>query len=286
MSTALQKAGPLKPEIRLAQAIFEYESILSEVEKSTFQALHSALAPTVTDVMRLTSEIDAENSRRRRRCVGPRLTNILQSIQQFTTIPDTIIGAAQSQIACAVWGVAKTTLLMASNYHSYFDGLSALFMQIGRNCPRYQTFGLLFPTPRLRIALCEYFILVVTLCKQAVLFLRRSVVSQLTLSIGNNFETHFGHFKAELRDAATVIQEEASLASKEEQRLERKESSAFRSRLSKQSDNAERRRRLKTRSNSSISVLAMTTKPPGKQQGNQVRANGFTTRTTTNNGPA
>jgi hypothetical protein len=247
MSTALQKAAPLKPEVRLGQAIRDYENILSEMDKSRFQVLRYDELPTATDVIKLTAEIDIENSRRRRRCVGPRLTSILQAVQQFSTIPDTIISSSQSPIAGAVWAVAKMTLLMASNYMSYFEGLSRLFMEIGCNCPRYQTFGLLFPHPRVHRALCEYFILVVNLCKQAIVFLQKSVVKQLTLSIASSFDIQFGRLKAELSDAARTIQEEVSLSSKQEQRLERKENSAFRTHLTKVSADSEKRRQLKNK---------------------------------------
>ena len=53
--------------------------------------------------MRLTTVIDSENSHRKgRRYVGPRLANILQAVQQFSTIVDTIVSGSQSQIARAI----------------------------------------------------------------------------------------------------------------------------------------------------------------------------------------
>jgi hypothetical protein len=74
--------------------------------------------PDATDVMRLTTQIDRENSHRKGlRCVGPCLTNILQAVQQFSTIVDMVIGGSQSQIACAIWGVLRMSLQVTSLQH-------------------------------------------------------------------------------------------------------------------------------------------------------------------------
>lgn len=101
MAVALRHAAPLKPEIRLAQAISEYEAILSDTQKAILRAyrLHSPPAPS--NVMKLTAEIDRESSRRKsRQCFGPRLTNLLQCFQQLSSIVDTFVGLSQSQIEC------------------------------------------------------------------------------------------------------------------------------------------------------------------------------------------
>jgi hypothetical protein len=115
MAVALHNAAPLKPEIQFVQALSEYEAILTDDQKTTFRTYHRQQPPDATDVMRLTAEIDRENSHRKgRRCVGPRLTNILQAVQQFSTIVDTIVGGSQSQIACAIWGVLKMSIQVIS----------------------------------------------------------------------------------------------------------------------------------------------------------------------------
>lgn len=98
MALALRNAAPLKPEIQLAQAVSVFEASLVADQKSKFRVYHGQSPPDVNDVMRLTAQIDKENSRRKsRRCVGPRLTNVLQSVQQFSTVVDVIIGGSQSQ---------------------------------------------------------------------------------------------------------------------------------------------------------------------------------------------
>lgn len=110
MALPLSKAGPLKPEIRLAQALSEFQANLTKEHKLEFR--NFSHPPDIVDVARLTAEIGRETGRlqRSRRCVGPKLTNILQSIQQYSTVADLVVEAAQSQIASAIWGAIRTVL--------------------------------------------------------------------------------------------------------------------------------------------------------------------------------
>jgi len=117
MSAALAAAGRLKPEVRLAQAVSLFEADLSGQQKASFrtykaQALNSP--PTTTDVMHLTAELDRKVSEKARslRCFGPRLTNVLQAVQQFAALGDIIIGGSQNLVACGVWALVRMTLLV------------------------------------------------------------------------------------------------------------------------------------------------------------------------------
>jgi len=118
MSSALAKAAPLKPEIRLAQEVSEFEAALSDEQKATFKSCKSqALAspPDAGDIMRLTAELDrrASGSGHRGRCFGPRFFNILETIQQFAALGDTVVGGSQNIIACGVWSLVRMTLLVS-----------------------------------------------------------------------------------------------------------------------------------------------------------------------------
>jgi len=118
MSSALAETARLKPEIRLAQAVSQFEAELSGEQKSTFrQCRNSSLKspPTIHDVMRLTAEMDLRLSKSRRggRCFGPRFTNVLQAIQQFAALGDIIVGGSQNIIACGVWSLVRMTLLVS-----------------------------------------------------------------------------------------------------------------------------------------------------------------------------
>ncbi|MCJ1428875.1 hypothetical protein MMC29_006786 [Sticta canariensis] len=231
MALSLAKAAPLKPEIKLAQALSEFEAVLPDDQKTKLRTYRGQSPPNPTDVMRFTAEIDRDAGRNRksRQCVGTRLTNVLQSIQQFSTVVDLIVGSSQSQIAGAIWGTVKLSLQLASTFSSYFDQLSALFMRIGLTCPRYQDFGLLYPkSTRLQSALCDYFVVIVCLCKEAVLFLKKPFWSQLSSSMLKPFESEFGKFQQDLKSLASAIREEVSLASNQEQQNEVQEMSRFR----------------------------------------------------------
>ena len=112
MALSLAKAAPLKPPIRLAQALSEFETVLTDDQKSKLRTYRGQSPPTPTDVAKFTAEIDKDTCRNRksRKCVGTRLTNVLHSVQQFSTVADLIVGSSQSQIAGAIWGSVKLAL--------------------------------------------------------------------------------------------------------------------------------------------------------------------------------
>lgn len=112
MALSLAQAAPLKPEIKLAQALSEFEAVLPDDQKTKLRTYRGQSPPNSTDVIRFTAEIDrdAGRNRRSRQCVGPRLTNVLNAVQKFSTVVDSIVGSSQSQIAGAIWGTLKISL--------------------------------------------------------------------------------------------------------------------------------------------------------------------------------
>lgn len=64
--------------------------------------------------MRLTAEIDRHTGKIvGGRCFGPRFTNVLQAVQQFAALGDIVVGGSQNIIACGVWSLVRTTLLVS-----------------------------------------------------------------------------------------------------------------------------------------------------------------------------
>ncbi|KAL8337978.1 hypothetical protein RB598_006725 [Gaeumannomyces tritici] len=185
MSSALTWAGTLKPEIRLAQKVSEFEAALSDEQKAAFRSYRSqarASPPDAGDIMRLTAEVDRRAAGRgyRGRCFGPRFSNILQTTQQFAALGDVVVGGSQNIIACGIWSLVRMTLLVVANFHSYFEKLSDLLMAIGRSSPRHEMMALLYPqSKRLQSYFCEYFIVVVNLCHQHLKLTNKSVLCQL-----------------------------------------------------------------------------------------------------------
>ena len=117
MSSALAKASSLKPEIRLAQAVSEFEADLSNEQKSKFRALRLqslSTTPGPRDVMQLTAEVDHCTSKKfTNACFGPRFTNFLHGVQQFAALGDVVIGGSQNLIACGVWSLVRMSLLVS-----------------------------------------------------------------------------------------------------------------------------------------------------------------------------
>ena len=104
----VSNAAPLEPEIKLVQAIHDYETILSDEDRSQ---LHSQELPNVTAAINFTTLIDRQCSSRRSRCMGPRLVTFLESIQQFSQVVDTFV-SSHPEVAALVWGGVKFTLLV------------------------------------------------------------------------------------------------------------------------------------------------------------------------------
>ena len=106
MALAIAKAAPLRPEIKLFQALSEYEAQLSAEQTQSYK---NSL-PGAAAVMALTCEIDRQNAGRRTRRCGARLTSFLNSVKGFTAIIDLIITSSGNPIAGAVWGAVKVSI--------------------------------------------------------------------------------------------------------------------------------------------------------------------------------
>ncbi|KAH7118972.1 hypothetical protein B0J11DRAFT_552234 [Dendryphion nanum] len=214
MSKVLANTFRLKPEIRLAQAVSQFEACLSDEQKRNFRAHQSQLlniSPTHGDVMRLTAEIDRRMSRdTKSRCVGPRFTSFLEGVQQFAALGDVVVGGSQNIVACGVWSLVRMSLLSIINISSYVEKLSVLFMDIGRSAPRYQTMAILYPqSKQLQSQLLEYFTIVVNLCCHLLKFSQKSTFLQLTHSLT---DSDLKIFKTELTRWSDSIKEEMILA--------------------------------------------------------------------------
>jgi len=114
MALTLSKAGTFKPEIRLAQAVSQFEASLSDGQKDAFRTQREQamkFSPSTKDVLQITAEID--NSRKvGERCFGTRFTKLLHGAQQFASLGDVVVGSSQNVIACGVWTVIRMSLLV------------------------------------------------------------------------------------------------------------------------------------------------------------------------------
>ncbi|KAJ3571535.1 hypothetical protein NPX13_g5341 [Xylaria arbuscula] len=214
MSSVITNLSRLKPELRLAQAVSEFEAALSDQQKATFRSYRSqsqASPPDAGHFMRLTAEIDRLSAGKTRggRCFGPRLSNILQSTQQFAACGDVAIGGTQNVIAGSVWSLVRITLLVM-NFSVYFDKLSTLLMAIGRSAPRYQTLALLYhQSKELRSYLYEYFTVIVRLFHAQFKLLQKSTFGQF-MSISFLSEADLKAYQSDCEFWASSIKEEVN----------------------------------------------------------------------------
>ena len=124
---------------------------------------------------------------------------------------------------------------MASNCSQHYKNLSALLVEVGKSCPRFQEYGTLFTESKgLQKHLCLYFAAVIDLCKEIVLFFRKSMIAQLPKLV-LSFDATFSSIKATLRQLSTAVKDEVALASSRQEKQERglnaeerKENSKFR----------------------------------------------------------
>ncbi|CZR58343.1 uncharacterized protein PAC_08235 [Phialocephala subalpina] len=250
MSSVLANASPLKPEIRLAQAVSQFEADLSSDQKATLRTYRSQIQdvpPDPSDVMRLTAEIDrrATGKRGAGRCFGPRMTNFLHAVQQFAAVGDVMIGGSQNLIACGVWSLVRISLLSIVNFSSYLEKLSSLLMNAGRSAPRYQTIALLYTrSKKLQSHLAEYFIVVVGLCHMLFRFTQKSTIGQFASSLS---DSELGAYQSNLDLWANSIKEEVSMLVAEKIEEEAQENTGFRALLSKGSKSASLEQKIKKR---------------------------------------
>lgn len=274
----LSTPARLKADIRLAQAVSQFEADLTTQEKAVFRIQRAQARdrpPELSDVMHLTASIDRKASSQmgtRTRCVGPRLTNFLQSIQQYVAIGDVVVGGSQNLVACGVWALVRSSFLvrqiffltggiakmvarfpklmsvfqLVANHATYLEKLSILFMHAGRSAPRYQQMALLYPRSRaLQAHLCEYMIVVVHICHHVLKFSQNSYIKQLSVAtIGDG---DLKQYQVDLETWATAIREEVNLLMGRTIEDEAKENSGFRAVMSSFSDSTAYRRTAKDR---------------------------------------
>ncbi|KAF5637893.1 heterokaryon incompatibility protein het-E-1 [Fusarium sp. NRRL 52700] len=247
MALVLREIAGLKPDIRLAQAVSEFEAALTAEQKLTFRASRNAAlstAPTMSDVMRLTAEMDlkATSKHGRIRCFGPRLTNMLQAIQQFAALGDIVVGGSQNLIACGVWSAARMTVHVMTGYLTHLEKLSVLFMTVGRNAPRYQAMAAIYPKSKnLQRYLCEYFIVVTQLCYQLVTWVQKPALNRISTSLR---DPDMKSFQADLETWSASIKEEADLLLSQRFQEESKENAVFRSKVSYRSEYIHHRQKI------------------------------------------
>ncbi|KAI9683533.1 MAG: hypothetical protein M1822_006073 [Bathelium mastoideum] len=211
MSKALARASHLKPEIRLAQAVKEFEASLTSEQKAEFVADKSRSQespPDEKDVVRFMAEID-RSCKRGRGKFGRRMTTFVRTIQQFVAVGDVLVGSSQNVFACGLWTVVRISLLAVVVHDEYLETASNLIMVIGRGAPRYQNMALLYPHSRtLQSHFVEYLIVVVRLCSRLLSLTKKPTIAKIASTFS---DSDLKNFRSELERLANDIKEEVDL---------------------------------------------------------------------------
>lgn len=93
----------------LQVALREFQNVLNPDQKAQLLALNTT--PDAAAVIAFTAEVDEENAKRSSRCVASRLCDVLQSVQQFSSVVETFV-SSHPEIAALVWGSIKLTILV------------------------------------------------------------------------------------------------------------------------------------------------------------------------------
>ena len=111
-----------------------------------------------------------------------------------------------------------------------------MLMGVGQSAPRYETYALLYPASAgLQKELCNYFSVVIDICKATVVFVRKPSILQAWDTLQKPFNDEFGKLQKDLLKFGDAVRDEVSLAAKQQQSFdsneearERKEISLFR----------------------------------------------------------
>lgn len=122
MALAIAKAAPLRADIKLSQALSDYEAILSAEQRQSY----TKSPPDANAVMALTCEIDRQNAGRRTRRCGARLTSFLNSVKGFTSVIDLIVSSSGNPIAGGVWGAVKIAIQVRIFFKAIYPSASGL----------------------------------------------------------------------------------------------------------------------------------------------------------------
>ncbi|KAG6358671.1 hypothetical protein INS49_012189 [Diaporthe citri] len=179
MSKQLILSGKLKPEVRLGIEISNFAQSLDDERREEFRRMQTAKGIHLSgwDVIRVTEEINQEGSRRHR-----------------------------------VWSALRLSLTIATNYMSYFEKLSTLFMRLGTSWALHEDFAQLFPRSEiLQTYFCEYLVVLMKLCNKVVVFGQKNTGAQLFSSLGSSFDSEFGTIQKELDQWGNLIQQQCQV---------------------------------------------------------------------------
>ncbi|KAI0414697.1 hypothetical protein F5X98DRAFT_348376 [Xylaria grammica] len=204
-------SAPTNPTASLQAALGEFQSVLSDEDRKRLQSIKDK--PEVDAAIQFTATLDQENAAKRKGpSISSRLYSVLLSVQQFSNVVDTFVSANPS-IAALVWGTVKLTMLIVTNFLTYYEETSKAFVDFDRWSPRFSQYQSLFPTSaRLQGAICEFHASIIRCCKQIVYMSQRSWQAHLVNSLTKSFQSELGSHILIIKNAAQEVSFEIELA--------------------------------------------------------------------------
>lgn len=129
--------------------------------------------------------------------LSPRVFGVLSGFHcRFADLPDSVDSVPDA-----------ADFQTATNFRGYFERLSSLFMKLGTSWELHNDFSQIFPhSEALQTFLCEYLIVLMRLCRKAVLFSNKSLAGQLWSSLGASFDSEFKPLQEEMDKWGLMIQ--------------------------------------------------------------------------------
>ncbi|KAJ2987304.1 hypothetical protein NUW58_g4580 [Xylaria curta] len=110
----------------LQDAVYNFRNVLDDNQRRELDAMKPI--PDANSILVFTARLDCVDPNRRGRSFSSRLHTILLAVRNFCSIVDTFT-SSHPEIAALVWGSIKLTMLLISNYTSYCEATSDLFMR-------------------------------------------------------------------------------------------------------------------------------------------------------------
>ncbi|KAI0006553.1 hypothetical protein F4779DRAFT_557782 [Xylariaceae sp. FL0662B] len=214
-SSALAEAGVDGP---LKRAIEDFQDILNDQERHEMRRIRAV--PDAGTMMVFTAELDLASRSRKGSSVSSKLHRVLLSVRNFCSlisgprpggVIDTFV-SSHPEIAALVWGSVKLTMLIILNYTSYYGAVADLFMRLGKLCPVFAEYQILFPSStRLQLSLSEFHAAIVRCCKHVVEVVRRPWHGQF-LTLLKSFEQEFSNDADDIHQCSADVKREIYLA--------------------------------------------------------------------------
>ncbi|KAI0517855.1 hypothetical protein F5B22DRAFT_635706 [Xylaria bambusicola] len=212
---------------QLRDAISEFSNVLNENQRTELNQL--APVPDTDAILVFTAQLDSSSRDRKGRSFASRLHTTLLAVRNFCTVVDVFV-SSHPEIAALVWGSVRLTMLVISNYASYYEATSDLFLRVGRLCPLFDEYLALYQhSRRLQERLIDFHTAIVHCCKHVVEAVRRPWQEQMLRAFWNSFEQEFKPDIESIQTCSDWVKEEIALAQAQAAFLEREEQSNNRS---------------------------------------------------------